>query len=70
MKGSHRVGALPERVMQAEADRQTGGLAAMAVLLALVIVGLFLVRTLHRKSSVEDCMLMGRANCELTVVLR
>ena len=50
-----------------EADRQTASLAAVAVTLLLIVVGLFLVRELRAKSILEDCLLSGRTNCvELT----
>ena len=46
-----------------EEDRQTASLAALAVILLLMIVGLMLVRVLHAKSDVEDCLLANRTNC-------
>ncbi len=36
----------------------------MAVALLLVVVGLFLIRQLHQKSMVEDCLMSGRTNCD------
>jgi len=50
-----------------EANRQTASLAGMAVALLLVVVGLFLIRELHAKAMVEDCLLSGRQNCDLIV---
>ncbi len=49
---------------QADADRQTASLAAMALVLALVVVGLFLIRTLTASCAVEDCLMAGRRNCD------
>ena len=49
---------------QEGADRQTASLAGLAVALLLVVIGLFLVRTLHAKCVVEDCLLAGRSNCD------
>jgi len=49
---------------QASADRQTASLAALAFLLLLVVLGLFLVRTLTASCAVEDCLLAGRRNCD------
>ncbi len=49
---------------QVIADRQTGGLAAIAVVLALVVVGLALVHHLRRSGRIEDCMMAGRTNCD------
>ena len=46
------------------ADRQTASLAGVAVTLLLLVVGLFLVRELHAKASIEDCLLAGRSNCD------
>jgi hypothetical protein len=46
-----------------EADRQTASLAAVAVTLFLIVLGLFLVQELHSKSVLEDCLLSGRTNC-------
>ncbi|HST75195.1 MAG TPA: hypothetical protein VLJ20_07475 [Acetobacteraceae bacterium] len=49
------------------ADRQTASLGGLAVALFLVVVGLFLVRHLHAKSVLEDCLLSGRPNCVVIV---
>ena len=49
---------------QEEANRQTASLAGLAVALLLVVVGLFLIRELHHKCVVEDCLLSGRGNCD------
>ena len=46
-----------------QADRQTASLAGVAVAIALVVVGLFLVRQLSIKASIEDCLMAGRLNC-------
>jgi len=46
-----------------EADRQTASLAAVAVTLLLIVLGLFLVRQLHTTAEIEDCLLTGRTNC-------
>lgn len=47
-----------------DADRRTAGLAAIAVVLALLIGGLVLTKTLHRKSVMEDCLMAGRRDCD------
>lgn len=52
---------------QAEQRRLTGSLAALAVLLALVAAGLFLVQALQRKSALETCLLAGRIHCGAAV---
>lgn len=63
-----RVHRLVSELDDAEiADRQTASLAGLAVALLLVVVGLFLVKTLHRTASIEDCLLTGRSNCDSVV---
>lgn len=52
---------------QAAADRQTASLAGLAFALFLVVIGLFLVRTLEWQSAVQDCLLAGRLNCDILV---
>lgn len=49
---------------QQDAKRQTSSLAALALALALIVVGLVLVQTLRRGALVEDCLLAGRINCD------
>jgi hypothetical protein len=50
-----------------DADRQTASLGAVAITLFLIVVGLFLVRELHAKAALEDCLLAGRTNCTVFV---
>jgi hypothetical protein len=52
---------------EAEAERQTASLAGVAVTLLLLVVGLFLVRELHASSTIEDCLMAGRTNCDWLV---
>ena len=54
----------PDESAQAGADRQTASLAAMALVLALVVFGLVLVRALSQESRVEDCLMQNRSNCD------
>ena len=49
------------------ADRQTASLAGIAITLLLLVVGLFLIRELHSKAAVEDCLMAGRSNCDWLV---
>jgi hypothetical protein len=42
-------------------------LAGVAVTLLLLVVGLFLVRELHNKSMIEDCLMSGRTNCDVVI---
>ena len=51
----------------ADADRQTASLAGVAVTLLLLVIGLFLVHTLHSESIIEDCLMAGRRNCDMLV---
>jgi hypothetical protein len=55
---------------QADADRQTSGLAGFAFVLLLVVVGLFLVHTLYRNGKIEDCLMAGHRDCDRLVVKR
>lgn len=55
---------------QEEANRVTASLAGLAMALALVVLGLFLVQTLRDKARVEDCLLAGRTNCDQLVSYR
>jgi hypothetical protein len=57
----------PQQEQEAEANRQTASLAAVAVILALLAVGLFLIHTLQITSAVEDCLMAGRRNCDKLV---
>lgn len=54
---------------QEEADRRTASLAGVAVTLLLLVVGLFLVRELHAKAMIEDCLMAGRHNCNFDINL-
>ena len=47
----------------AGADRQTASLAALAVTLLLVVIGLALVQQLRTAASFEDCVMSGRSPC-------
>jgi hypothetical protein len=49
---------------QADADRRTAGLAGFAIVLLLLVAGLFLVHTLYQKSKIEDCLMAGRLDCD------
>ncbi|HKW52080.1 MAG TPA: hypothetical protein VJO12_00190 [Stellaceae bacterium] len=52
---------------QQEADRQTKALAGLAIVLALAIVALVVVQHLRRQGQIEDCLLAGRANCDVLI---
>ena len=48
---------------QVGANRQTTSLAALAVVLALVIVSLLLVRELRSQAAIQDCLMSGSLTC-------
>lgn len=50
-----------------DANRQTSGLLGLVLLLALVVASLWLVKHLHAVSAIEDCLMMGRSNCDVMV---
>ncbi len=50
---------------QEEADRQSVGLAGLAVTLALVVVGVYVIHQLEAKDAIEDCLLADHANCDI-----
>lgn len=52
---------------QMQENRITGSLAALAVVLALVVAGLFLIQVLRQKASLEDCLMAGRMSCGVVV---
>jgi hypothetical protein len=52
---------------QEQADRQTASLAGVVITLLLLVLGLLLVRELHAKSALEDCLMAGRLHCDLLV---
>jgi hypothetical protein len=43
-------------------------LAGLAVALFLVVLGLFLVKTLRHETRIEDCLMSGRTNCMPPIV--
>jgi hypothetical protein len=49
------------------ADRQTASLGGLAVALFIVVLCLFIIRELHMKSAVEDCLMSGRSNCDVVL---
>jgi hypothetical protein len=50
-----------------DADRQTASLAGLAVTLLVIIICVFLLKQLHAKSAIEDCLMAGRSNCDLII---
>jgi hypothetical protein len=52
-----------------DANRQTSGLLGIVLTLVLVVVSLYLVKHLHAASAIENCLMMGRGNCDVMVSL-
>jgi hypothetical protein len=50
-----------------DAERQTKALAAFALILALAIIGFYLIIHLRAVGKVEDCLLAQRNNCDATI---
>jgi hypothetical protein len=46
-----------------DAHSQRAALCGLAICLALVLGGLFLVYALKKNSALEDCLMQGRTNC-------
>jgi hypothetical protein len=44
-------------------DRRTAALMGLAIVLALAVAGIVLVRDLGAESRLEDCLMQGRSNC-------
>lgn len=53
-----------------ESDTRSNALAGLAVVLAVIVVSLFLVKQLGRTAHIEDCLLSGRTNCDMLVTSR
>jgi hypothetical protein len=45
-------------------NRRTGALVGLAIVLALIVAGLFLVQYFRHENAVEDCLLAHRTNCD------
>ncbi len=56
-----------EQEAEETANRQTASLAGVVITLVLLVIGVFLVRELHAKAAIEDCLLAGRSNCDWLV---
>jgi len=44
-------------------DSRRGALLALALLVILGLLGLWVSGALHRTSTVQDCAMQGRSNC-------
>jgi hypothetical protein len=47
-----------------DTERQTKALAGLGFLLALALIGFYLVVELQKVGQVEDCLLAQRSNCD------
>jgi hypothetical protein len=56
-----------EQEAEETANRQTLSLGGVAITLVLLVIGVFLVRELHAKAAIQDCLLAGRSNCDWLV---
>lgn len=56
----HRM--TPEERLEAS-DRSTSSLAGLAAVLALLVLGLFLIQKLKQVETIQDCVMSGRTNC-------
>ena len=61
---THRPLADQEEEDEKAENRQTSSLVGIAVILLLLIVGLFLVQQLRSSAAIEDCLMSGRTNCD------
>jgi hypothetical protein len=50
-----------------DAERQPASLGGVAIMLLLLVVGLFLIREMHANDAIEDGLLAGRMNDGLLV---
>ena len=50
--------------IQATADRQTAGLAAIALLLCLILAGVWIARELVAARMLQTCIAAGSRHCE------
>lgn len=45
-------------------NRRTGALIGLAIALALIVAGLFLVQYFRHQTAIEDCLLAHRTDCD------
>jgi hypothetical protein len=53
----------PEPHRRQDAHSQRAALIGLAICLALVLGGLFLVYALKKSAALQDCVMQGRTNC-------
>ena len=47
-------------------NRRTRSLAALALVLFLALVALYIIEQLRERGAIEDCLMQGRTNCAPT----
>ena len=65
---SFRPSAVDREEEFAAETRRSSGLVGLAITLALLVAGLFLIKQLHHASQIEDCLLVGRTNCDVVMI--
>jgi hypothetical protein len=53
----------PQKPQPPEPDSRRGALIGLLVAVALIIIGLILVRVLGDTGRLQDCVMSGRTNC-------
>lgn len=66
----HEYPASSQQLSEADANRQTMALASVALLLAIVVVSLIVVRHLRQQFELQDCMISGMTHCEVVIAAR
>ena len=56
-----------ERDVDWDAERQTKALAGLALILALALIGFYLIIQLRAVAGIEDCLLAQRSNCDALI---
>jgi hypothetical protein len=60
----------PEADDDEERARRTSGLAGVAIVLFLALLGSYLIASLRKEGEIEDCLLAQRSNCDALVHAR
>lgn len=60
----------PEADDDEERARRTSGLAGVAIVLFLALLGSYLIASLRKEGEIEDCLLAQRSNCEALIHAR
>jgi hypothetical protein len=60
----------PEADDDEERARRTSGLAGVAIVLFLALLGSYLIASLRKEGEIEDCLLAQRSNCDALIHAR